>query len=144
MAKAKLGDLTMADLEREIHRRQKVVGRYVRKLERRRDKVVGQLAAIDAEIAKFDGASRRGRRPGGRRAGGGRAGGGRRPRNEMNLADALATALKSATMSVTEVAEAVQKAGYKTTSPNFRTIVNQTLVKDARFKRVGRGQYTIK
>ena len=68
----------------------------------------------------------------------------RRPRNTMNLADALCELLREQTMSVTEIAEAVQKAGYKTSSPNFRTIVNQTLLKDGRFKRMGRGQYTAK
>ncbi|MEM9082824.1 MAG: hypothetical protein AAGB34_04445 [Planctomycetota bacterium] len=45
-------------------------------------------------------------------------------------------------MSVTDAAHAVQQAGYATTSDNFRTIVNQTLLKDKRFKRVARGQYT--
>ena len=45
-------------------------------------------------------------------------------------------------MSVTEAADAVRANGYITTSPNFRTIVNQALIRDARFKRVGRGLYT--
>lgn len=68
----------------------------------------------------------------------------KRPRNEQNLADALADLLSNKTLSVTEASEQVQSAGYRTTSPNFRTIVNQTLLKDPRFKRVGRGRYTSK
>lgn len=62
----------------------------------------------------------------------------------MNLVEALVKLLKGRTMSVTEMTAAVQKAGYKTTSPNFRTIVNQTLIKSDRFKKVARGQYTAK
>lgn len=142
MAKAKMNDMSMADLEREITRRRKLVARHVRKLSRRRDKLAAQMSAIDAELAKFGSIAGPGRGRGRRAGAAGR--GGSRPRNETNLADALVAMLKSTTMSVTEVAEAVQKAGYKTTSPNFRTIVNQTLVKDTRFKRVGRGQYTVK
>ena len=56
----------------------------------------------------------------------------------------MASVLSGKTMGVTELSEAVQKAGYRTTSPNFRTIVNQTLIKDKRFKRVERGLYTVK
>ncbi len=65
----------------------------------------------------------------------------------------MAATLKGKTLSVTELAEAVQKEHpgklmayncYKTTSPNFRTIVNQALLKDDRFKRVSRGMYTVK
>ena len=68
----------------------------------------------------------------------------KRGRNTSNLADALAELLAKAQMTVTEAAEKVQEAGYVTTSPNFRTIVNQTFLKDKRFKRVSRGVYTAK
>ncbi len=46
--------------------------------------------------------------------------------------------------SVTDAAEAVQKAGYRTNSSNFRTQVNLALIKGGKFKRVGRGLYTAK
>ena len=62
----------------------------------------------------------------------------------MNLVQALAKVLKGRSMGVTEVSHAVQEAGYRTTSPNFRTIVNQTLIKSPLFKRLSRGQYTAK
>ena len=71
-------------------------------------------------------------------------GGRRRPKNDMNLVEALSKALDGKTMSVTEVAEAVQRQGYRTSSPSFRTIVNQTLINSGKFKRVSRGQYTLK
>jgi len=68
-----------------------------------------------------------------------------RPRNETSLVGALQKLLTNKTMSVTEMAEAVQKAGYQTSSPNFRTIVNQTLINNpSLFKRIARGQYTAK
>jgi len=70
--------------------------------------------------------------------------GGKRFKNDSNLPDALAALLKGTTMSVTEAATAVQKAGYRTTSANFRTMVNLALIKDKRFRRVGRGQYTVR
>ncbi len=150
-----LSRLSVADLRREIGRRQKMVGGLMRK----REKLVSQLNAIDAELAEYGNlpgggaAGGRGRGPGrpagrpaaaGRRGGGGGGGGGRRPRNDATLVESLKKVLTGKTMSVTEVAQAVQEAGYKTSSPSFRTIVNQTLINSGEFKRVGRGQYTAK
>lgn len=67
----------------------------------------------------------------------------KRHKNDSNLVEALRGVLKGTTMGVTEVAQAVQDAGYKTTSPNFRTIVNQTLIKHPEaFSKQGRGKYT--
>lgn len=69
----------------------------------------------------------------------------KRHRNDSNLVEALQNVLKGKVMGVTEVARAVQDAGYKTTSPNFRTIVNQTLIKNPQaFTKQGRGLYTSK
>lgn len=128
-----LESLSIADLQRELKRRERGSVRMVGKLERKRAKMLEALAEIDAQIAAMGGKARASA-----------AGGRRRPHNDDNLADALAKVLKGNTLSVTEAAAHVQKAGYVTTSPNFRTIVNQTLLKDNRFKRVGRGQYTTK
>ncbi len=132
MAKRAIENLTITDLQRELKRRERKIGTHVNRLAGKRERLRKQLANIEAEIAKYGG--RISGAPGARK----------RAQNKMNLADALAKTLKSATMSVTDVAEAVQEGGYRTTSPNFRTIVNQTLIKDSRFKRVGRGQYTTK
>lgn len=69
----------------------------------------------------------------------------KRHRNDSNLVEALQHVLSGKTMGVTEAAAAVQAAGYKTTSPNFRTIVNQTLIKHPKtFPKQGRGKYTAK
>ncbi len=120
--------MSFGELQAELQRRE----RGIRKLERRREKLLDELAKIDSELGAVGalGASGRIRR---------------RPRNEMNLVDSLAEVLNGKTMSVTEVTQAVQKAGYITTAANFRTIVNQALIREKKkFKKVARGQYTAK
>jgi hypothetical protein len=128
--------LSTAELHREIRRRERTASRQLRRLQRQRDKIAARLSEIDAEITRAGGRVRVGRRGG--------APGRRRPRNKTNLVEALAGVLKNATMGVTQVMEAVQRAGYRTNSPNFRTIVNQALLNKGRFKRVSRGKYTAK
>ncbi|PCI07097.1 hypothetical protein COB72_10860 [bacterium] len=123
-----LNTMSMAELQAELQRRE----RGVRKLERRRERLLGELTQVDTELAAVGALS---------------ASGGirRRPRNEMNLVDSLATVLNGKTMSVTDVTAEVQKAGYLTTAANFRTIVNQALIREKKvFKKISRGQYTAK
>lgn len=137
---------------------------YLRALMVRRDALIGELQMVDAQVAAMSafgpapavsrgpaaiarpaGGKKRGRKAGkrGRRAGGGgRRGGRRKGAGGQSLVEALHTLLQGQTMGVSEAAEAVQKAGYKTDSPNFRTIVNQALSKSPAFKKVARGQYT--
>lgn len=129
MGKRGLAGLSVAEIQRELSRREQGTGRRVRALMLKREQLQEKLAAIDAELASL-----------GMRVGSGK--GRRRPRNDANLADSLVKLLTGKTLSVTRIAEGVQKAGYSTTSPNFRTIVNQTLIKDKRIKRVSRGEYT--
>ena len=92
---SKLGTVSFEELQAEMARRSKVVGR----LERRRAKLHSELADIDAELSSFGALS---------------ASGGirRRPRNEMNLVDTLSKVLKNKTMSVTDAAQAARDAGY--------------------------------
>lgn len=127
-----LSSISVLDLKRELIKRQRTVGAIVKK----RDRLVAKVRELDAAIAAL----------GGRVLGGanGEISVRKRPKNDSNLVEALGAVLKDKTMSVTDVAEAVQKAGYQTSSPNFRTIVNQTLINSGKFKRVGRGQYTSK
>lgn len=123
-----VNDMSTADLHAELHRRQK----NVRKLERKRERLLGELAGVEAELASEGALSS----TGGIR---------RRPRNEKNLVESLADVLKGKTMSVTEATQAVQQAGYMTTAANFRTIVNQALIREKKvFKKIARGQYTAK
>ena len=120
------------ELQAEVRRRQRSAGN----LERRRDKMLVKLRRLEQQIREFGGElpgnSARPARSNGR------------ARNSMTLADALGKALKGKTMSVTEAADAVKRAGYRTKSNSFRTQVNIALIKSEMFKRVGRGQYTAK
>ena len=70
-----------------------------------------------------------------------------RVRNEKSLVATLEEVLekKANGMSVGDIVEAVQGAGYKSSSPNFRGIVNQTLIKERKkFHSVERGVYSLK
>lgn len=121
----RLATMSIADLHAEIRLRE----RGAKGLLRRRNTLLKKIAKLDAAIAA---------------AGVGGGGGGRvRAKNEMSLVEALRAALKGKTMSPTDAAAAVQKAGYRTSSANFRTMVNIALAaKENGFKRVGRGMYT--
>jgi hypothetical protein len=124
-----LDGISVAALHAELSRRQRAASALLR----RRDRLRDQLAAIEGEIAAMGAASGR-VEPGRKRA-----------RNASNLVEVMQSVLKNSEMSVTDLAGAVQAAGYVTTSPNFRTIVNQTLIKRKdMFKRVSRGLYTAK
>lgn len=125
-ASSEIGALSTEALQAELRRRQ----RSTRALERKRERLIEQLREIEAELASQGTPITA--------SGGVR----KRPKNEKNLEDALKDVLTNKVMGVTEVAEAVQRAGYMTSSVNFRTIVNQTLIRSKKFKKVSRGQYT--
>lgn len=114
-------------LQRELQRR-------VRQLETQRESILAQLQDIDRELQALGGATRT--------IATGTAG--RRHGNKQTLEGALASTLKGKTMGVSEAADAVVAAGYKTNAANLRTMVNQTLIKSNQIKRVSRGQYTAK
>src|SRR4029079_11504157 len=100
MAKG-LSRLSISELHAEIRRRSSGVNR----LRAKRANVAAKVNQLDAEIERMGGSVI------GRGSGGG---GGRRPRNELNLTQALAKAMGSKTMGVAEAAAAVQRAGYRT------------------------------
>ena len=129
-----LSGISINSLQAELERR----GRKTAGLHRKRAALVRKLEVIDAKITRLGGSV------GAFGGGGGALGGGRkRAKNAMNLVEALCKVLKGRTMGVTEVAAAVQKAGSRTTSKTFRTIVNQALIKHTdKFKKIERGQYT--
>jgi len=121
-------------LAAELTRRQ----RTVRKLTARRERLAKELAELDAELQALGqaGQGRAGRAPAERAAPR------RRARNEVSLADALASAMEvRAIVSPSEAATLVRKNGYKSTARNFGMLVSNALSKDQRFKRVARGQY---
>jgi len=105
-------------------------------LERRRARILAELVRVEEESRAMAVAARRSGlvSPVGLTRS--------RPKNDANLANSLVKLLTDRVLSVSEAAEEVQAAGYRTASPNFRTIVNAVLVGDERFKRVARGKYT--
>jgi hypothetical protein len=131
MAKRNDNDgLSISELQRMLSARQA----ELKKLSRQRAALQARVDQIDAQIARL----------GGEPAGGGRRGG--RARNELSLSAAIEQVLKQAgePMKVGPIADAVQGAGYRSNSANFRGIVNQTLIKDKRFGSAGRGLYQLK
>lgn len=118
------------DLVAEVRRRQRSVGA----LEAKRAKLLKQIRELDYTIKTLAGKGN----------GALSARGGGRAKNAMTLTQALEKVLSNKTMTVTDAADAVKDAGYRTNSNNFRTQVNIALIKSGKFKRVGRGQYTVK
>jgi hypothetical protein len=133
-AAGSLASISINTLQSELRRRQRSVGT----MQKKRAKLAAKLATLDAQLSAL-GASL----GAGGASGAGMAGGRRRPKNDKNLVESLAIVMKGKTLGVSEAADAVQKAGYKSSAANFRTIVNATLLKNrSKFKKVGRGQYT--
>lgn len=141
MPRIKLSNLPVDQLHAEIQRRL----RDLPKLIRQRDELIRQIEELEglglaqpAAETKAP-AKRRGRKPAAIAGKGRRR---RKARNAVSLSDTLASVLKEkGPLSVGDAVQAVLNAGYKSNSKIFRTIVNQTLSKEKRFKKVGRGQY---
>jgi hypothetical protein len=104
------------------------------RLGRKRDKLQKQLDAVDSQIAAISGGA------------GGGGGGGSRARNKISLQEAILQVLSksSGPMNVGAIMDKVSNMGYRSTSANFRGIVNQTLIKDKRFVTASRGMYQLK
>jgi hypothetical protein len=139
---SRLRSASVTAISRELRRR-------LADMERRRDAVAKELHTIEKEIEAFEVESGLAARP--RPSFGGRSKSGRpsakrgtrRHRNATSLVEALRKVLRRRTLSVSDLAVAVQEAGYRTTSPNFRVIVNQALINNPDlFERVSRGKYT--
>jgi len=142
VAKKNPSALTTLELQKELARREK----DAHKLAAKRDRLLDQIAQIDAELGELGYEAETPVPATGRREGrGARGGSGKRPRNDRTLPEVLQKVMKGKTMGVTEAAEAVKSAGYRSSAANFRNIVNQTLLKHPDlFKKVERGQYTAK
>jgi len=70
---------------------------------------------------------------------------GKRAKNTMSLTEALASVLKGKEpMAIADIVTGVEAAGYKSSSANFRGIVNQTLIKEKQFTSRSRGLYELK
>jgi hypothetical protein len=125
-----LSNLSIAQLERIIDSRRGEITR----LERTRAKLARKLSQVDKKIASLGGPA------------GVRNGAAGRVRNAKSLPEMLVSVLSRSAkpMGVGEIAAAVRAGGYKTNSGNFRSIVNQTLIKDKRFGSAARGMYQLK
>ena len=133
MARRTLTKARTSDLQAELKRRQQ----RLPALKRRQANLTAELVELGEQIKALGGGVSAARK---KRAAPAR----RRPKNKMSLADALAKALKKdKPMTVGEAIAGVKKLGYRSSSTNFRMIVNQTLVKDKRFNRRGRGNHTL-
>ena len=134
-------NLSIAQLEQILQLRK---GERQR-LEKMRGKLQKKLDQLDAKLASLGGPGGGGRGRAGRNghAGGGRGG---RVKNEKSLNEMILSVLgkSSKPMNVGAIADAVRGGGYKSNSANFRSIVNQTLIKDKRFGAASRGMYQLK
>lgn len=139
----RLNAVTTKDLQAELERREG----NIEMLQDQRDSLLAELEEVENEMVALTGSVKGGLKP---VTGKGTAAYSLRSRaarqkGGLSLADTLAKVLNGKTLSVTEAAEAVKKVGYGSRSPNLRTMVNQQLIGDkGRFKRVSRGQYTVK
>ncbi len=137
---ASLSRVSTSILLKEVDRRE----RQADELLAERDSLVARLAEIDAELSNFDidGPPAPAGTPGRTKAAGRGGKRGPRPKNDMTLEQTMASVIKNKTMGVSEIADAVKASGYKTNAANFRTMVNQTLIKSKKFKKISRGKYT--
>ena len=152
--KSRLSTISLMDLQNELRRREGVLGQLMQA----RQRIASELAELDSRIRAEGGTvtggagaammpRRRGRPVGsknkatpahGRRMRAGRGGG-------LSLPQALHKVLTGTQMSVADVAQAVKKVGYQSSSPNLRTMVNAALLANpSLFKKVERGVYTAK
>lgn len=101
------------------------------KLRQQRAKVAKELGKLDRQIAAIEGKGLRG-------------GGG--AKNAMGLVKTMEMILGKSgkPMQVADIVNGVLATGYRSTSPQFRSIVNQALIKDKRFTSTERGKYTLK
>ena len=129
-----LARVTTTQLCQELERRRASMDELIKQ----RDALNAELTELETVLGPVTNTVANGRRGQGRRKGrGSRRGKG------ASLVEVLGTALRGQRMAVNEMIKAVQGAGYKTTSGNFRSIIAQALIKNPRrFKRVERGVYT--
>jgi len=130
MARPATAAFNIAQLERILHDRRTELNR----LQRQRSELQRKLDGVERQIGKLNGGMR------GRPRGGG---GGGRARNEHSLVEVIESVMRGGKpMRVGDIVDAVQAGGYRSSSDNFRGIVNQTLIKERkRFAPVERGVY---
>jgi hypothetical protein len=132
MARPSTGaNLSIVQLKQILNTRESELTR----LEKQKKDLLKKLDHLNDSIAKIGGS------PGGPRPG-------TRAHNDKSLPETLDDVLRASgrPMKVGDIAEAVLATGYRSTSANFRAIINQTLIKERkRFVSSGeRGTYQLK
>lgn len=118
--------LSLAELEKLMQSRRAEVAR----LSRIRDRLRKKLEGVEAKLVAIEGES----------------GKTTRARNHSSLQEIIHQVLVKAgePLKVGEILDRVQAEGYRSKSDNFRGIVNQTLIKDKRLSKAGRGMYQVR
>jgi hypothetical protein len=122
--------LSLAQLEKLMRERRAEITRLCRI----RDRLQKKLDDVQAKLREVSGGTIAG------------VTGAMRARNQSSLQEMIHRVLaqSQSPLSVGDIMDRVSEAGYRSTSGNFRGIVNQTLIKDKRFAKAGRGLYQIK
>jgi hypothetical protein len=131
MARPSMSGLTISKLETMLDQQKS----KKKDLLKERSKLQTQIDKLDRQIAMLDGGT----------SGGGYTTSGR-ARNPKSLVATIEEVLDKHPkgMSVGDIVDAVVATGYKSSSPNFRGIVNQTLIKERKkFDTVERGVYCL-
>jgi len=124
--------LSISQLEKALRERRAKVNTLEKQrkaLGRRLKAVEGKILAVGGDAIGWVGRGRR------------------RVRNAKSLNETIAAVLKKAggVVRVADIVKGVLATGYRSTSENFRGIVNQALIKDKRFAKGGsRGTYQLK
>ena len=129
MADSTLGEgLTIQQLESLLAQRR----RKETTLLKRQAKIEQRLEAVKEQIRALGGAGAGGKAV--------------RAKNAVSLVTAVEQVLSKSRkpMRVGEITEKVLAGGYRSTSPQFKAIVNQTLIKEKRFRSTDRGVYALK
>jgi hypothetical protein len=133
MRRSRLSTIAVSILQQEIQRRQKML-----------PKLIAQRDALNREIAELQGMAG----PDARKAAKPKAPKKTRRRlakNKISLADTLAQVMKGkAKVMVADAMAGVLAAGYKSNARSFRSVVNNMLLTNKRFKNVGRGEFCLK
>ena|SRR5438094_193022 len=126
MPRGRIGGMSISQLESILEQRREELG----ELRKQRAGAQRDLDRLDRQIDSL----------GGNRSRGGRT------RNAKSLTALMEEILQKSgkPMQVGDIVEKAKSAGYRSTSANFRGIVNQTLIKDKRFSSAGRGLYQLK
>lgn len=120
-------DLSISALEKLLAKSRRETARLLKV----RQKLQAKIEVLDNRIRAIGGS------PGSRS--------GTRARNAVSLVEAITKVLEKADgpLKVGEIMQKVLATGYRSNSENFRGVINQTLIKEKKFKSAARGTYRL-